>query len=361
MADYQHIKDDKITFRELVLRLQGWGSVFIRKWMILLVFLIMGLIVGAAVSLLKKPVYVAETTFVLEESDMGGLGGNMSGLASLVGINLGSLGSANGLFSGDNIMELYRSDNMLSKTLLSPMKAAGDSSQLLINRYITFNELDRKWRNKVDLNALNFSKNRDLFTVKEDSVVKEIIKEIRKNNLSVNKPDRKLSIIQVSIASKDQFFAKYFNEQLVENVNNFYFETKTKKTAENLSILQTQADSVRRILDRSLTDFASATDNVPNPNPLVQRAMVESKKRQVDVQASSTVYSEIVKNLEIAKVNHRNNSPLIQIIDFPRFPLEENKIKLTKGLAIGGLSFLILGIFYIYLSTLYAANIRDSA
>jgi len=361
MADYQHFKDDKITFRELVLRIQGWGSVFRKRWLILVAFLLIGLIAGAAVSIFKKPVYIAETSFVLEESDMGGLGGNMSGLASLVGINLGSLGSANGLFSGDNIMELYRSDNMLSKTLLSPINTATDSGQLLINRYIAYNELDRKWRNKVDLNALDFSKNRDLFTVKEDSVVKEIIKEIRKNNLSVNKPDRKLSIIQVSISSKDQFFAKYFNEQLVENVNNFYFETKTKKTAENLSILQTQADSVRRILDRSLTDFASATDNVPNPNPLVQRAMVESKKRQVDVQASSTVYSEIVKNLEIAKVNHRNNSPLIQIIDYPRFPLEESKIKLSKGMFFGGLIMLLLGIFYIYLSTLYAANIRETA
>ncbi|KEO73625.1 GumC domain-containing protein [Anditalea andensis] len=361
MTDYQHIKDDKITFRELILRLQGWSEVFKRKWKILVVFLIIGLIAGAAVSVFKKPIYIAETTFVLEESDMGGMGGSMSGLASLVGINLGSLGSSNGLFSGDNIMELYRSDNMLSKTLLSPMNAVGDSGQLLINRYITFNKLDRKWRNEVDFSAMDFAKNREMFSIKEDSVVKEIIKEIRKSNLSVSKPDRKLSIIQVSIASKDQLFAKYFNEQLVENVNTFYYETKTKKTAENLSILQTQADSVRKILDRSLTDFASATDNVPNPNPLVQRAMVESRKRQVDVQASSTVYSEIVKNLEIAKVNHRNNSPLIQIIDFPRFPLEESKIKLLKGLIIGGLSFFILGIFYIYLSTLYAANIRESA
>lgn len=358
MADYQHIKDDKITFRELMYRLQGWGNVFRKKWKILVAFLLLGIIAGGAIALLKKPVYTAETTFVLEESDMGGLGGNMSGLASLVGINLGSLGSSNGLFSGDNIMELYRSDNMLSKTLLSPINTAGDSGQLLINRYISFNKLDNKWKNKVDFASIDFTKDRSFFTIQEDSVVKEIIKEIRKSNLSVAKPDRKLSIIQVSITSKDQFFAKHFNEQLVENVNNFYFETKTKKTAENLAILQSQADSVRIILDRSLVDFASATDNVPNPNPLVQRAMVESKKRQVDVQASSTIYAEIVKNLEIAKVNHRNNSPLIQIIDYPRFPLEESRIKPRKGMVFGGVIMLIIGIFYIYLSTLYAANMR---
>lgn len=361
MADYQHIKDDKITFRELMYRIQNWIKVFGNKWKILVAFLLIGILAGGIISLIKKPVYTAQTTFVLEDSDMGGLGGNMSGLASLVGVNLGSLGSAKGLFSDDNIMELYRSDNMLSKTLLSPMNTVGDSGQLLINRYITFNKLDRKWKNKVNFAAIDFTKDRNYFTVQEDSVVKEIIKEIRKENLSVTKPDRKLSIIQVSISSKDQFFAKHFNEQLVENVNNFYYETKTKKTAENLSILQSQADSVRTILDRSLGDFASATDNIPNPNPLVQRAMVESKKRQVDVQASSAIYSEIVKNLEIAKVNHRNNSPLIQIIDNPRFPLEESKIKPIQGMVFGGIIMVILGIFYIYLSTLYAANMRDQA
>ncbi|WP_143959321.1 GumC domain-containing protein [Litoribacter populi] len=359
MAEYQHIKDDKITFRELVLRMRGWGKTFRSKWKLLAIFLLVGMLLGAAASFLKKPVYTAETSFVLEESDMSGMGGGMSGIASLVGINLGSLGGGNGLFSGDNIMELYRSDNMLSKTLLSPM--AGDSTTRLIDRYITFNKLEKKWRRKVDLSTMNFSLPRDQFTVKQDSVVKEIMKDIRRDNLSVQKPDRKLSIINVTINSKDQVFAKYFNEQLVDNVNNFYHETKTKKTAENLAILQSQADSVRNILDRSISDFASATDNVPNPNPLVQRAMVESKKRQVDVQASTTVYGEIVKNLEIAKVNHRNNSPLIQIIDSPRFPLEEDKIKLSKGIVFGGMIMLLIGIFYIYLSTLYRTNIRQAA
>jgi hypothetical protein len=359
MAEYQHIKDDKITFRELVMRLQGWGSVFRRKWKVLLGFLLIGLAMGAAVALLKKPVYRAETSFVLEESDMGGMGGGMSGLASLVGINLGSLGGGNGLFSGDNIMELYKSNSMLDKTLLSPMRE--DTSKLLIDRYIAFNKLDKKWKRKVDLAGMDFNIPREQYTVKQDSVVKEIIKLVRKDNLSVNKPDRKLSIINVTIHSKDQVFAKVFNEQLVDNVNKFYFETKTKKTAENLAILQSQADSVRRILDRSISEFASATDNVPNPNPLVQRAMVETKKRQVDVQASTAVYSEIVKNLEIAKVNHRNNSPLIQIIDIPRYPLEESKIKLPKGMVIGGMVMLIIGIFYVYLSTLFTANMRRPA
>ncbi len=99
-------------------------------------------------------------------------------------------------------------------------------------------------------------------------------------------------------------------------------------------------------------------DQVPNPNPLLLRGTVEAKSSQVDVQASIAVYEEIVKNLEIAKINHRNNSPLIQIIDSPRFPLEESRIKLGVGVVVGAFLFFILAIFYIYLTTLYLAQLQ---
>ncbi|EOZ92022.1 lipopolysaccharide biosynthesis protein [Indibacter alkaliphilus LW1] len=354
MEEQKHIVDDKITLREVVLRFKFWLSYFIGQWKLLFLAGLIGLGLGALASVLKKPVYHAETTFVLEESDMSGLG-QMSGLASLVGVNLGSLGSSSGLFQGDNIMELYRSDNMLGKTLLSPF----DDQSLLIDRYISFQELDKKWKRKVDLTAMDFSKPRENFTVSQDSVLKEISKLIREKQLSVEKPNRKLTIIQVNVSSKDEKFAKVFNETLVDKVNSFYFETKTKKTAENLEILQSQADSVRKILDQSLAAFASSTDRVPNPNPLLQAATVDARKKQVDVQASTAVYTEIVKNLEIAKVNHRNNSPLIQIIDTPVLPLKRSEIKLVKGMVLGAIAVGFIALLFLYFGELYRIHVEE--
>jgi hypothetical protein len=351
----EHIIDDKITLKEVVQRFQYWLLFFIGKWKIILIAGLIGLILGALASFIKKPVFHAETTFVLEENDMSSIG-QMSGLASLIGVNLGSIGTTSGLFQGDNIMELYKSDNMLSKTLLSPF----DSNTLLIDRYIAFQKLDRKWKRKVDFSTLDFSISREHFTVTQDSVIKEVSKLLREKHLSVEKPNRKLSIIQVIVSSKDEPFAKVFNETLVDNVNTFYFETKTKKTAENLAILQSQADSVRNLLDESILAYASTTDRVPNPNPILQTATVEARKRQVDVTASSAVYSEIVKNLEIAKVNHRNNSPLIQIIDTPRFPLLRSEIRLFKGMVFGAVIMTVLAIFFIYVKQSYSLHISQT-
>lgn len=355
MADSKHFTENQFTLKEVVTGIKDWVSYFISQWKTLLLAGFIGLVLGALVSIFKKPVFHAKTSFVLEESDAGGLG-QMSGLASLVGVNIGSLGGTNGLFQGDNIMELYRSDRMLDEALLSKF----NEDQLLIDRFIEFEELDRKWKNKVDIPAMDFSIPRAQFTISQDSVVKEVAKLIRDYQLSVAKPDRKLSIIQVSISSKDEAYAKAFNERLVENVNSFYLETKTKKTGENLAILQSQADSVRKILDQSMLLYASATDRVPNANPLLTTATVETKKRQIDVQATGAVYQEIVKNLEIAKVNHRNNSPLIQLIDSPRLPLERSEIRLVKGMVLGAILLGLLTLFYLYFRRLYAMHVQES-
>ncbi|PZX58489.1 Chain length determinant protein [Algoriphagus ratkowskyi] len=355
MSGSKHFTDNQFTIKEVVQNFTSWIAFFISQWKILLLAGLIGLGLGALVSIYKKPVFSATTSFVLEDGDSGGIG-QMSGLASLMGVNMGSMGGTSGLFQGDNIMELYRSDRMLDQALLSPF----DENHLLIDRFIEFEEIDRKWASKVDISPMDFSVSRENFSVSQDSVVREIAKLVRENQLSVIKPDRKLTIIQVTVSSKDEAYAKAFNEHLVENVNEFYRETKTKKTSENLMILQSQADSVRMLLNESIGAFASATDRVPNANPLLSSATVETQKKQIDVRATGAVYEEVVKNLEIAKVNHRNNSPLIQIIDAPRFPLERSEIRLVKGMVYGAVILGMLAIVAVYFRRLYHKHVQES-
>lgn len=354
MSSPSHFSPSQFTLREVIRNLQDWVRFFLSQWKLFLAAGILGAGLGALVSQVKDPVFHAETSFVLEEEGMGGIG-QMSGIANLLGVNIGGLGGTNGLFQGDNIMELYRSDRMLEETLLSPF----DSNALLVERFIQREELDKKWSSEVDFASLDFSKPMSAATITQDSVIKEIAKIIREKQLLVAKPDRKLSIIQVSVSSKDEAFAKVFNETLVTKVNAFYFETKTKKTGENLRILQVQADSVRAILNQSIGSLAATQDRIPNANPLLSAATVDGRLKQVDVQTSAAVFQEIVKNLEVAKINHRINSPLIQIIDAPRLPLTRSEIRLGKGMVTGALvlGFLALGILYI--RRLYQKHLKE--
>ena len=328
--DPKYINEEKFSLGSVILKVQDWVIFLLRAWkpIMLGAVLIGGLFF--AYQMLKKTNYTAQTTFVLETDGGSGLGGQLSSLANLAGVSLGALTESSGVFQIDNIMELYRSYRMMKKTLLTEADLGAGTERL-----ITYFGREAEHADDWQALGIDFEIPEAQMVVKHDSVLKEVVEVMLERNLIVGKPNRKLTILSVAYKSDDPVCAKAFNETLVGHVNKFYLETKTKKTGENLKVLSFQADSVKRVLDQALLDLAQFEEENPNINPLRMKARVPMQKLQIDVQASGVVYQEIVKNLEIAKVAHRNNLPLIQTIDEPVFPLEDDKMKWYKALVIG--------------------------
>jgi hypothetical protein len=327
-------KEEKISLKNVFQGFKEWLVFIMDKRKIIVYSTLITLILPLTYNYLKSPVYYANTSFVLENDASASLG-SLSSLASMSGINTSSLMSASNLFQIDNIQELYRSNNMLRQTLLEKVTING-KSQILIDYFAKAQNLEKKWvKEKVYLK--DFYKDKKLYSRAQDSVLKEAIKLIKKDFLIVGKPNRNTTILNVGFKHKDEVFTKIFNEVLVNRVNSFYYKTETKKTAFNLKVLQVQTDSVKRLLDISFLALAEIDQNTPNLNPLVKTAKVPYQKAMANLQANQAIYLEIVKQLELAKVAHRNKTPLIQIIDKPSFPLENNRWKF--------LNILILGIF----------------
>jgi hypothetical protein len=327
-------KEEKISLKNVFQGFKEWLVFIIDKRKTIVYGTLITLILPLTYNYLKSPVYYANTSFVLENDASASLG-SLSSLASMSGINTSSLMSASNLFQIDNIQELYRSNNMLRQTLLEKVTING-KSQILIDYFAKAQNLEKKW-GKEKIYLKDFYKDKKLYSRAQDSVLKEAIKLIKKDFLIVGKPNRNTSILNVGFKHKDEVFTKIFNEVLVNRVNSFYYKTETKKTAFNLKVLQVQTDSVKRLLDISFLALAEIDQNTPNLNPLVKTAKVPYQKAMANLQANQAIYLEIVKQLELAKVAHRNKTPLIQIIDKPSFPLENNRWKF--------LNILILGIF----------------
>jgi hypothetical protein len=176
----------------------------------------------------------------------------------------------------------------------------------------------------------------------------EMHQDIIKNLLSVAKIDKKLSILKVTVNSENELFSKAFTEVLVSVVSNFYVETKTKKSAANVAILQHQTDSVRNQLNRAISGVAQSSDAIPNLNAARQVLRSSGQQRQIDVQANTAILTELVKNLELSKLSLRKETPLIQVIDRPVLPLKVERAGKLKGLVMGGfLAGFLLVIFLI--------------
>ena len=343
-SNINNIPSDEISIADLISRIKEITKYLKSKWIIILSFSFLGALLGLGYSILKKPTYTAVCTFVLEDAKSGGGLGQYTGLASLAGINLG--GSSGGIFEGDNIIELYKSRAMIEKALLA-QDINNRNNEPLINAFIKAYNLKNKWINDDLGENVNFNINQKSFTRVQDSLITDIVDVFNKKLLNVIKPDKKLNIIKVEVESKDEYFSKNFTEKLVQVVNEFYTQTKTKKTFQNVQILQHQADSVKESLNASLFGVASAIEASPNANPQLVSLKVLSQKKQIDVQAATAIYSEIVKNLEITKISLREEKPLIQIIVEPVLPLPSSKVKKYIATLVGFFtSALIISAFF---------------
>ncbi len=309
---------------------------------ILSVTLLCGL-AGLVISFIIKPKYTATCTFVLEESDKGGLLSQYAGLASLANMGLDNSG---GIFKGDNIIELYKSELMVKKTLLTRATING-KSMLLIDRYTSFNNLIKKWADNYGLKNISFENYKPGLNLTQDSLFNNLPEIFNEKSLLVNKPDKKLNIIQVSFTSKDEYFAKEFTDKLVENVNNFYIQTKTKRSSENVGILQHQADSVKAVLNSSINGVSYAIEAAPLANPLLTSQRSAPQRKQVDVQTNTAIYTAIIQNLELAKMSLLQAKPLIQVIDEPAYPLKKSRVSKFMGMMIGFiLGFCFISFFF---------------
>lgn len=337
------VNSDEMSVSDLFAGIKSIVSYLKSKWLAVLLVSICGGLIGVAYAIFIKPHYTARCTFVLEETNKSSGLGQFAGLASVAGIDISGAGGTGGIFQGDNILELYKSRLMIEKTLLSEVVFNGKKG-LLIDRYIDFNELRPKWKRKDGIDTITFTGDPDKFNRKQDSIITDVTDLFNKSMLDVSKPDKKLNIFAVNVSSKDEQFAKEFTNTLVQNVNDFYIQTKTKKSAQSVRVLQKQADSVKRVLNSALSGVASSMEDAPNANPLYLSLRVPAQRRQVDVQASSVIYSELVKNLEISKSALRQDMPLIQVIDKPVLPLKNDRISKVKGSILG---FIIGGLISI--------------
>ena len=161
--------------------------------------------------------------------------------------------------------------------------------------------------------------------------------DLSKNGVVVSQKDKKISIISVEVKSMDELFAKSFTEAIAKEVSDFYVQTKSKKANLNMEILQKQTDSIRNDLNEAITGVAVANDNTFGLNPALNIKRVPSARRQVDVQANSAIFSELIKQTEMAKVTLRKETPLIQVIDQPILPLPKEKFGKAKGILLGGI------------------------
>lgn len=337
-------RDDEISLRDLVIKIQNTNRILLKNWWKLAIAGIIGAGLGLGYTWIKKTKYTAELVFVTAEAEEGGLS-KLSAIGSQFGFDFG--GGSSGAFGGDNLLELMKSRLLVEQTLFDSLSHEGRRFRLL-EYYL---RRDSQEKSETPAVALSGIVNRESCGYRQDSLLKEVYKRITQGGLVVENQDKELAFKKVAFTDVDPVFAKAFVENLTENVTDFYLETKFRQARSNIRLLERKADSVERVLRSRMVSVAVQRDQ--NQFLTNTEGTVQMVKQQMEVQLLTTMYGEVVKNLELSRTMAAHNQPLIQVIDRPRFPLEDDGGGLLKYLVLGGLlGVMVVGFFIVIASGL---------
>ena len=332
----------EIKLTDILIKLLDYKTYLFSKKYIIIAVSGFSFVLGIVFAISADRKYTAELTFVVEEQQHGsGPLGAMSGMANQFGFDIG--GAASTTFSQNNILEFLRSRGVVEEALMQSRKI-NKTDDLLIEHYLHLNKIKDSWKDNEDLNPVSF---RSVLSKENDSVSGGIWRDIIDSKLTVGLKSDEASIINLSYISVNEEFAKIFVETLIEQMSKMYITHQTAQSNNTLDFLKSRADSVFLNLEIAEEELAKVKDI----NQRIVKASGRLKELQLmrNVEVLSTMYLEIVKNLEISKLTLLNQTPIIQIIDRPILPLKnEKKSKTFSALIAGFLGCFLSFAFFVF-------------
>ncbi len=224
------------------------------------------------------------------------------------------------VFQGESLVKLFSTRNLIEKALITPtILPSGDTAWL--GEYF----FKRSKEDKLsEFKEFRFVKGDSGILIGysslQDSALWLAYRYILKEVMSVSRPDKKMTFIEVSCQDRNDTMAMVMAGKLIQTVSAFYTDNLTFKARKNLDVLQEELDSVKKELNRNMYQSSLLNDGDVNATRQVLR--VDQNRKLIDLQISMTLFGELTKNIELAEISLRKETPLIQIIDYPRFPLE---------------------------------------
>lgn len=293
--------------------------------------------------MLQKPAYEAKVSFILEEKSSS-ISSGLSGIASSFGIDISSMSGGATLFSGDNILDILQSRRILTEVLLSRVDSVGaPTGPTLADLYLTIKDFG------LNSSTLGFGtiKPGETHTALQDSVLGLIADRLIQKQIVAERQNKKGSVIAFTVTTPNQQFSKLLAERVVAQTRQLYLTVKTGYLAANVAKLEAKADSIlRRANDKS---FQSANLEVLNANAAFKQATVPAELSQRDRLLNNTLYAEVVKNLEAARLSLASQTPVMQLLDVPVYPLQDKRKSLFSLLvmAIAGATVLFIVLTFV--------------
>ena len=233
----------KVTLGDWILSIIGVRDLLIKRWRSWLVITFLGLFIGGLYGYFHPQKHKAELLIAVEDDDSNG----WQMILQQFGIDVGG-NNPGGIFKGESLLKLFATRNQVEKTLLREVEFDDNTKGLLANRVWS----GTPHCNKNVFQNLIFKKDRADYNSLEDSAMFLTYKYVVDEIISAQKPEKKLSLIQLSAIHGDKYLAKALTTELIDETSKYYIELLTKKARLNLHVLQKEADSVQMMMQSNI-------------------------------------------------------------------------------------------------------------
>ena len=344
----QNLKEDEIDLIAL-LKILWFGRVLIVKTM--LCFMLIGIIIAIT----SPIIYTSSSTFI-PQSNNSGSSSNLSGVASLVGINLG--GVSNGTEIPPSIYPKILESTSFKRELLSlDLKYPGSKSVITLNEFlknqkpIDYIGVVKKYTILLPFTILQAFRGSDK---KESDNTSKMFVSIEEEKL-FRQLDR---IITLSVNSKEGFvmLSANVNEPIMaalvakgaqEILQKKVIDYKIKSASEILAFNEAQLALKKNEFDSLQNKLALFNDS--NLNIIDSRFNNKRLGLQSEFAIVNAVYQELAKQVEQSKLQVSKDTPIFSIISpvtVPNTRSAPNRILIVAvclflGLVLSGVYVLI--------------------
>ena len=282
-------------------------------------------IIGVVSAILSPIKYNSETVFITQNQETGS--SSLSGVASLVGINLG-----NGSFGGEIPPTMYPQiiESVKFKRLLLD-KIIDENNNFTLEKYMS------EYYSIEEIKEQNIS---NLGMTQAEEKYFNILNEIL--SVSVNQKDGFISIN--SEMPNAEYSAKIvkFSREILQNI---IIDNKIETARQNLIFSQGELMEKKKEFDEIYSKLAFFSDS--NLNSVNSFVLNEKNKLESEFQIISAVVEEISKQVEQAKLQLKKDTPVFSTIKEAIIPIKNSNPKKTKVAVIYGLIGFILSIAFI--------------
>ncbi|NNU33101.1 hypothetical protein HK413_00920 [Mucilaginibacter sp. S1162] len=167
------------------------------------------------------------------------------------------------------------------------------------------------------------------------------------------KKDKKLIFYLITATSSDANTAYYIAKCMLSETSRYFIDTKTTVSATSVKLLQREADSLGTVLRGIYSSTATIIDRTYNLNPSISSQRSGSLFGQAKANALAGAYTEVMRNLEIAKINLQKETPLYKIIDESELPLAPVRASTTHHILFVSEIFVLIMLIILVALRLY--------